>query len=113
MTVHRALGPGFLESVYEGALVHELVKQSLLVERQCVIDVSYDSVVVGKFTADLVVEGCVIVENKAVAWLLPAHEAQLVHYLTATGYEIGLLLNFGSTSLQVKRKYRTYQARSL
>jgi GxxExxY protein len=113
MTVHRVLGPGFLESVYEGALVLELVKGGLDVDRQRSIDVFYEGVVVGKFTADLLVEKCLIVENKAVASLVPAHETQLVHYLTATGHEIGLLLNFGAPSLQVKRKYRTYQAKSL
>ena len=112
MTVHRALGPGFLESVYEGALVVELGRVGLVVERQRSIDVLYEGVVVGTFTADLLVEECLIVENKAFASLVPAHEAQLVHYLTATGHEIGLLLNFGAASLQVKRKYRTYQSKS-
>jgi len=73
------------------------------------MDVIYDGVVIGTFTADLIVESCIIVENKAVASLLPAHEAQLVHYLTATGLEVGLLLNFGSSSLQMKRKHRTSQ----
>ncbi|MBK6314360.1 MAG: GxxExxY protein [Blastocatellia bacterium] len=110
MSVHRALGPGFLESVYERALIHELRKSGLDVERQRSMDVFYDGIVIGTFTADLIVENCVIVENKAVAVLLPAHEAQLVHYLTATGLEIGLLLNFGSSSLQMKRKHRTPQA---
>lgn len=109
MAVHRALGPGFLESVYERALIHELRKSGLEVGRQRSMDVIYDGVVIGTFTADLIVESCIIVENKAVASLLPAHEAQLVHYLTATGLEVGLLLNFGSSSLQMKRKHRTSQ----
>ncbi len=112
MAVHRALGPGFLEAVYERALIHELRKAELRVESQRSMEVVYDGIVIGTFAADLIVENCVIVENKAVAALLPAHEAQLVHYLTATGLDVGLLLNFGSASLQVKRKHRSYQSKN-
>jgi GxxExxY protein len=111
IAVHRTLGPGFLESVYERALAHELRKARLTVERQRSMDVVYDGIVIGTFTADLIVEATVIVENKATTALLPAHEAQLVHYLTATGLEIGLLLNFGSSSLQIKRKHREYRSK--
>jgi len=91
--------------------MHELRKSGLTAERQRSMDVMYDGIVIGTFTADLIVEHSVIVENKAVASLLPAHEAQLVHYLTATGLETGLLLNFGGPSLQIKRKYRTLRSR--
>jgi GxxExxY protein len=109
MKVHQALGPGFLESVYEKALAHELSKAGLQVECQQPVKVTYDGVVVGDFVADMLVAGVVLVENKAVQTLLQAHEVQLVNYLTATSIEIGLLLNFGASSLQVKRKHRTYR----
>lgn len=73
------------------------------------IQVTYGSVCVGNFIADMVAEEIVLIENKAVINLAPAHEAQLVNYLTATGIEIGLLFNFGSERLQFKRKHRTYK----
>ena len=112
MKVHTTLGPGYLESVYENALAHELGKAGLGVERQRPIHVLYDGVVVGDFLADILVEGRLIVENKAVQALIQAHEVQLVSYLTATGIDIGLLLNFGASSLQYKRKYRTYKPKN-
>jgi GxxExxY protein len=109
MTVHRTLGPGFLESVYQHALAHELKKAGIGVECERKIQVTYDGVVVGDFSADMVVQDVVLIENKAVQALAPAHEVQLVNYLTATGMEIGLLLNFGTERLQFKRKTRTYR----
>ncbi len=109
MKVHSALGPGFLESVYQNALAHELRKAGLRVECERPIEVRYDGVVVGNFSADMLVEGCILIENKAVQALAPAHEVQLVNYLTATGIDLGLLLNFGADKLQFKRKYRTYR----
>jgi GxxExxY protein len=109
MTVHRALGPGFLESVYHNALAHELRKEGMEVECKKPLKVSYDGVVVGEFEPDMIVERTVIVENKGVQSLAMAHEAQLVNYLTATGIEIGLLLNFGASRLEFKRKYRTFR----
>ena len=111
MTVHRILGPGFLESVYQNALAHELRKAGLKVECERQIQVFYDELVVGLFCADMVVEGVVLVENKAIMASSPAHEVQLVNYLTATGIETGLLLNFGAISLDFKRKSRTYRPR--
>ena len=111
MQVHSTLGPGYLEAVYERALAHELGKAGVAVTCQMPLRVLYDGVVVGDYIADMLVEGRVILEVKAVQALTPAHEAQLVNYLTATGIEIGLLLNFGATSLQVRRKYRTYRPR--
>jgi len=112
MTVHKALGPGYLESVYENALAHELRKAGLAVECQQPLRVLYDGIVVGDFVADMVVDDRVVVENKAVQAIAPAHEAQLVSYLTTTGIEVGLLLNFGAASLQFKRKHRTYRGRN-
>ena len=70
---------------------------------------TYDGVVVGDFAADMVVQKVILIENKAVQTLGPAHEVQLVNYLTATGIEIGLLFNFGSERLEFKRKTRTYR----
>ena len=109
MKVHRTMGNGFLESVYQNALAHELKKEGLDVECEVPLRVIYDGVVVGEFAADMLVIGKVIVENKAVQRLCSAHEVQLVNYLTATGVDVGLLLNFGAPELEVKRKYRLYE----
>jgi GxxExxY protein len=109
MKVHSALGPGFLESVYQKALAHELQKARLKVECEKPITVRYDGVVVGDFSADMLVEGTIMVELKANQALAPANEVQLVNYLTATGIEVGLLLNFGAERLEFKRKTRTYR----
>jgi GxxExxY protein len=113
MTVHSALGPGFLESVYQNALAHELRKTGLEVECEKRLQVTYDGVVVGDFSADMLINGIVLIENKAVQALAPAHEVQLVNYLTATGLDIGLLLNFGTTRLEFKRKARIYRPKKL
>src|SRR5271154_4807422 len=94
MKVHAALGPGFLESVYSKALAHELRQAGLRVECEKQIKVKYDGVIVGEFSADK------LVEEKAIQALVTANEVQLVNYLTATGVEIGLLLNFGAHRLE-------------
>jgi len=109
MTVHRKLGPGFLESVYQKALAHELRKAGIGVLCERPLVVMYDGIVVGEFSADMVIEETVLVENKAVRALVPAHEVQLVNYLSATGKDVGLLINFGGFSLEFKRKYRRYR----
>jgi GxxExxY protein len=109
MKVHTTLGPGFLESVYENALAHELQKAGLNVECQRPVVVTYDGIVVGNFVADMLVNGLVLIENKAVQSIVAAHEVQVVNYLTATGLEVGLLLNFGSGRLEFRRKHRTYK----
>lgn len=102
-TVYNALGYGFLENVYENALRIELQKIGLAVASQYAINVYYDGQVVGEYYADLLIEDQVIIELKAVRNLLPEHEAQLLNYLNATRYELGLLLNF-SIKPQIKRK---------
>ncbi|MGP8201207.1 MAG: GxxExxY protein [Limisphaerales bacterium] len=107
--VHSALGPGFLESVYQKALAHELKKSGLSVEFEKAIAVRYDGIVVGDFSADILVEGRVMLELKANQALVSANEVQLVNYLVATGIELGLLLNFGAERLEFKRKTRTYR----
>ena len=106
MKVHTELGFGFLESVYENALAHELRKAGLKVEQQVPIKVRYDGVIVGDFIGDVTVNDEVILELKAVQTLNTIHEVQLVNYLNATGKETGLLMNFGARSLEFKRKYR-------
>ena len=106
--VHNVLGSGFLEKVYENALVIELKKNGLEVKAQHPISVLYSGEVVGNYYADLLVEDEIIVELKAVIELATIHEVQLVNYLQATKKDIGLLINFGS-SVKIKRKYRTYK----
>jgi GxxExxY protein len=113
MTVHRTLGPGFLESVYQNALAHELRKVGLDVECERKIQVTYDGVMIGDFSADMLVQKAILIENKAVQALVRAHEVQLVNYLTATGIETGLLLNFGADRLEFKRKTRTYRPKGI
>jgi GxxExxY protein len=93
--VYPKLGYGFLERVYENALALELRRVGLQVEQQARIEVYYDGVVLGEYFADLLVDGAVIVELKAIQRLGPEEEAQLLNYLRATPYEVGLLLNFG------------------
>jgi GxxExxY protein len=109
MKVHRVLGPGFVEVVYRNALAHELLCQGLAIEREKRLQVHYDGVLVGDFSADLLVEATVLVEIKATRAITPGNETQLVNYLTATEVEIGLLINFGGDRLAFKRKHRTYR----
>jgi GxxExxY protein len=106
MKVHSTLGPGFLESVYQNALIWELRKSGLKSEAQKPVSVQYDGQIVGAFAADLLVNDSVIVEIKAIQALSKAHEVQLVNYLTATGLDEGLRLNFGAEHLQFKKKFR-------
>ena len=106
MKVHSTLGPGFLESVYQNALIWELQKLRLKVDAQKAITVHYDGQVVGFFTADLLVNDSLMVELKANQLVVKAHEVQLVNYLVATGIDEGLLLNFGAERLEYKRKFR-------
>ncbi|MBI5383653.1 MAG: GxxExxY protein [Verrucomicrobia bacterium] len=107
MKVHRTLGPGFLESVYRNALACELTRNGFKIEAGKPIQVHYEDIVVGDFKADLFVNDELIVELKAVEHIVEAHEVQTVNYLTAIHKDSGLLLNFGATSLEFKRKYRT------
>ena len=93
--VYNELGFGFLESVYENAMVISLVEKDLTVEQQAPIPVWFRGRSIGKFEADLIVERAVIVELKAVSQLSEAHVAQLMHYLRATDIEVGLVMNFG------------------
>ena len=106
--VHNALGPGFIEKVYENSLRIELEKLGLKVKQQEPINVTYEGQVVGQYRADLWVDDRVVIELKAAKELVKRHEVQLVNYLAATGIDCGLVLNFGP-SVQVKRKFREYK----
>ena len=101
--VANTLGPGFLEKVYENALLHELRCSGLRVQAQKSIEVWYDGILVGDFIADLLVEERILVELKACQALNDAHTAQALNYLTATGLKVCLLLNFGSPKIQIRR----------
>jgi GxxExxY protein len=108
--VHNELGGGFLEKVYENALRIELIEAGLPVRQQHPVPVTYHDEVIGDFYADLMIEDKLIVELKAVQNMAKEHEVQLVNYLTATGIDNGLLINFGD-SVQVKRKFREHKTR--
>ena len=101
--VSNSLGIGFVEKVYENAMVVALEKAGLTVEQQFPIKVSFDGVIVGEFWADLFVEGRVLVELKAVSMLMDEHTAQALNYLRATGADVCLLLNFAKPKIEIKR----------
>jgi GxxExxY protein len=102
--VSNVLGAGFVEKVYENALVHRIRKSTgLIVAQQYPIKVVYDDIVVGEFFADLLVADRVLVELKAVSALVPEHTAQALNYLRATGLEVCLLVNFGRSKVEIKR----------
>ena len=110
--VRLQLSAGFLETVYQKALLIELKKNNILAEAEIPIEVYYDDSVVGEYRADIIVEKRIIIEIKAIQHLMSAHEAQLVNYLTATKIDCGLLINFGGERLEIRRKYRTYKKTS-
>jgi len=101
--VYRQLGAGFLEKVYERALLLELRSAGLKVEAQVPLAVHYKSCQIGHFAVDLVVEDRVLLELKAVSALRPEHQAQIINYLKASGLRLGLLINFAQPKAQVKR----------
>ena len=107
MRVHSTLGFGFTETVYKNALVLEMTLDGIPFEREVKLEVRYRGEVVGQYRVDLLVAGVLILELKAVQTILPEHEVQVVNYLAATSLEQALLLNFGTRSLQVKKKFRT------
>ncbi|MCF6149704.1 MAG: GxxExxY protein [Candidatus Kuenenia sp.] len=101
--VYNKLGYGFLEKVYENAMMIEFKKEGVPAVPQCAIKVLYEGEVVGEYFADILIDNKVIVEVKAAKNLAVEHEAQLLNYLRATNIEVGLLLNFGSKP-EIKRK---------
>ena len=101
--VNSVLAHGFLEKVYENALMIELTKRGLNAECQVPIEVEYKGEIIGEYFADIVVDDKVILELKAIDSLQKVHEAQLLNYLKATGYRIGLLVNFAYPKAEIKR----------
>ena len=103
LRVSNGLGVGFLERVYENALAVELRRAGVPFEQQRPLAVHYEGVVVGEYCADLLADGQVIVELKAAKAIDEIHQAQLLNYLKATGLRVGLILNFGTARLGIKR----------
>jgi len=101
--VHKTLGYGFLESVYEEAIAVEFGLRQIRFERQKPLDVFYKGTKVKQFVCDFLVEGSVLVELKAIKELTPLETGQVLNYLKSTDLKLGLLLNFGASSLQYKR----------
>ena len=114
MEVHRELGCGYLELVYERALEIEIKSKCIRVARQVPLPVSYKGNLVGTFIADMVIAGCLIIELKASESTTPRDEAQLINYLRASKIPVGLLFNFGQKSLKTKRLvYQFNEARHI
>lgn len=107
--VRLNLGPGYLESVYQNALLSELRSRGIYAEKEVAIPVWYKGEQVGDFRADILVENRVILELKAVRELNPIHEAQLVNYLVATGLDYGYLINYGGDKFRIALKTRIYR----
>ena len=104
--VFKALGFGFLESVYKRAMIIELGKRGLKAEEEKPLKVYYEDQVVGDFFIDLFVQDEIVVELKSIQSIAKEHEVQLVNYLNGVKKEVGLLINFGPSGVQLKRKYR-------
>ncbi len=110
--VYNKLGYGFLEKVYENAMMIELQRLDLLCEKQKSLNVSYDGLIIGEYYADIIVNECVIIELKAAENLCSEHECQLVNYLKASEIEVGILLNFGKKP-EFKRRVLTAEYKNL
>ncbi len=106
--VRAQLLSGFLENVYKNAMLIELRKHEIDVETEVPLHVYYDNKIVGEYRADMIANKSVIIELKAVNALTTMHEVQLVNYLNAVKIENGLLINFGSNKIEIRRKYRMY-----
>ncbi len=107
-TVSNTLGCGFLEKIYENALTHELRKAGVKVQQQHGITVYYDGIAVGEYTADLLVEGVLLIELKAMKDLDDVHLAQCLNYLKATNLRLCLLMNFGKPKVEIRRIVNNY-----
>jgi len=103
MEVHRELGPGFLEKVYENALMILFKENDITTEQQASIKVRFKNQIIGDYIADIIVEDLIILELKCSKKIDPAHKAQLANYLKATNKKVGIILNFGRESLEVER----------
>ncbi|MBQ6377236.1 MAG: GxxExxY protein [Prevotella sp.] len=109
MIVRSQLTSGFEEKVYKNALYIELIDHGITVETEVPFKVYYKDHIVGDYRADMIADRRVIIELKAVSNLATIHEVQLVNYLTATGIDDGLLINFGSEKIEIRHKYRLYK----
>jgi GxxExxY protein len=110
--VYNKLGYGFLEKVYENAMMIELKRLGLICEKQKPLNVSYEGFIIGEYFADIIVNECVIIELKAAENLCSEHECQLVNYLKASEIEVGMLLNFGKKP-EFKRRVLTAEYKNL
>jgi GxxExxY protein len=99
--VHRSLGPGLLESAYQKCLAYELQKRGMRIDCEVMLPIHYDGMTIDAgYRADMIVENCIIVENKTVEQLAPIHHAQLLTYLKLGDYRLGFLLNWNSTLMK-------------
>jgi len=103
MKVHRELGYGFLEKVYENSLMHLFEKENIDAKQQYPVPVYFEGKMVGEYFADILIEGKILLELKTVEKIANVHYAQLLNYLKATGIRLGLLLNFGPRKLEYER----------
>jgi len=103
MEVHKILGPGFLEMVYQLALERELSLRNIPFQSQVELPVSYKGILVGVYKADLIIDNKIILEIKGISRLSAAHDPQALHYLDATGLQLAILINFGMSSLEYRR----------
>ena len=108
-TVRGQLTPGFEEKIYKNAMFIEMRDRGINVETELPFQVKYKGIPVGEYRADMVAERKVMIELKAVNALATIHEVQLVNYLTATGIDYGLLINFGAETIEIRRKFRIYR----
>jgi GxxExxY protein len=111
MEVHSTLGSGFLEAIYQTALEKELTLRGIPFEHKVKLPASYKGEIIGQYEADLVVDGKIILELKSVSRINSAHEAQALHYLAATGLQLAIIINFGTSSLQQRRVVKTENSR--
>lgn len=105
--VRKRLLPGYFENVYQNALMIELKKASINAEAEVDLKLFYDGIVIGSYRADIIVEKKLILELKAVSEISSIHEFQLVNYLQITGYDMGVLINYGAEKFSFKLKFRT------
>jgi len=103
MEVHRELGYGFLEKVYENALMILFDEKGIKAEQQKSIKVSFKNKIVGEYIADIVIEGSIIIELKCVSKISPVHKAQLANYLKSTGLKLGIIINFNNEKIEFER----------
>ncbi len=107
MEVHKILGAGFLEAVYQAALEREFTLRNIQFDRQVGLPVAYKGELISEYKADIIVDKKIIIEIKAVNRLNSMHEAQAIHYLTATGMQLAILINFSAGSLDYRRVVKT------